>query len=86
MGDEFGFGGKKPVPAGRGPIELRNALVKMHNADLQLLEAKRKVPDYTGEWSAEDYYAEAEETYNRAVDNYYNTVMRLVREELENAV
>lgn len=59
----------RPVnPAALVAVPLMDALKDLRKADKALRKAKEAVPNYTGQWRDEDYYAEAEEAYNRAVE------------------
>lgn len=49
-------------------VPLIDALKDLRKADKALRKAKEAVPNYTGQWSDKDYYADAEEAYNRAVE------------------
>jgi hypothetical protein len=66
--DRFGFGGKQPTPARPESLKLADAIYDMLQVRKALAKAKKAVPDYTGQWSDEDYYAEEQEAYNRAAD------------------
>ncbi len=66
----FGFDGEKPTPARPSALKLADALIELTEAREELEQKMNNVPDYTGQWSSEDYYAEAQERYNRAADNY----------------
>lgn len=58
------------TPARPEALTLAVALLTLTKAEAALGKAKREVPDYTGQWSDRDYYAEEQEDYNRAVDAY----------------
>ena len=59
----------RPVnPAALVAVPLIDALKDLRKADKALRKAKEAVPNYTGQWRDEDYYADAEEAYNRAVE------------------
>lgn len=47
-----------------------NALFALIEAKAQLDSAKKKVPDYTGQWSDEDYYEDEQKAYDAAVREY----------------
>lgn len=71
---QFGFGGAKPTPANPIALEFSCKVIEMLAAHARFTEAVNKVPDYTGQWSAEDYYARHEEEFNRVVDDLWNLV------------
>lgn len=59
----------RPVnPAAEVVLPLLDALQDLRHARKALRKAKDAVPNYTGQWRDEDYYAEAEESYNRALE------------------
>lgn len=66
----FGFDGKKPVPCSDRAMVISVALANLIKAQADYEEAKRNVPEYTGQWSDMDYYAEELEALHRAADNY----------------
>lgn len=59
----------RPVnPAAKVVLPLLDALKDLRRADKALRKAKDAVPNYTGQWRDEDYYADDEEAYNRALE------------------
>lgn len=70
----FGFDGQKPKPADPKAQEFAAGVVDLMQAHTALEEAKKRVPDYTGQWAEEDYYANEQEAYNRAADSLYELV------------
>lgn len=76
---QFGFDGEKPRPADPIALEFSCLAIDMLAAHKRFTEAVSKVPDYTGQWSAEDYYAKQEEDFNRSVDNLWNFVKENVK-------
>lgn len=68
----------KPInPAAAKAIPILDALTNLRRAEKALNKAKDKVPSYTGQWSDEDYYAEEQEAYNRAVEEAAEWLARL---------
>lgn len=74
----FGFGGPKPTPPRPTALSLASALDEIIYAREILRETSLSVPDYTGEWSFEDYIADAQERYNRAADTFEAAVVASV--------
>lgn len=70
----FGFDGEKPRPADPIAALFVDKIVEVLNARERFNKAVENVPAYTGQWSAEDYYATAEEGYNRAADELWDFV------------
>jgi hypothetical protein len=68
LSEKFGFGGKEPTPARPEALKLADAIFDLFQAKVSLDKAKAAVPGYTGQWDSKDYYAEEQETYNRAAD------------------
>jgi hypothetical protein len=59
----------KPVnPAALSVLPLLEALSDLRLAEKALEKAKDKVPNYTGQWSDADYYAQEQHEYNRAIE------------------
>jgi hypothetical protein len=71
------FGGGKPTPAKPENLNLANALFTLMATKSTLETRMAAVPKYTGQWSDEDYYADEQEDYNRAVDAYADAVKAL---------
>lgn len=46
------------------------AVLALIEAKAQLDSAKKKVPDYTGQWSDEDYYEDEQKAYDAAAVEY----------------
>jgi hypothetical protein len=61
-------------PAGEKAQAFADALMTMIGAKLQYETARALIPDYTGQWSPEDYYQTELELYNRSVDALWATV------------
>lgn len=74
----YGFGGAEPTPARPAAADLASSLLRLQAADKALKYTKERVPDYTGQWDASDYYAEEQEEYNRACDAYADAIQALV--------
>lgn len=70
----FNFGSGEPSPSNTGHENLAGCLFRLLDARNQLEEAMKKVPGYTGQWDNKDYYADEQETYNRAVDAFGEAV------------
>ena len=58
-------------------VEFTKALLAVVKAEAALEWAKEQVPSYTGPNSAEDYYAEEQEAFNRAADEVTVIVRRI---------
>ena len=59
-----------PRPANPVAMKLAEATCEMFDARMELVEARGKVPDYTGDLQAEFYYRTEQEAYNRAAEAY----------------
>lgn len=46
------------------------AVLALIDAKAELDRAKQNVPDYTGQWSDEDYYEDEQKAYDAAVAEY----------------
>ncbi|MCV9964475.1 hypothetical protein OIU34_21530 [Pararhizobium sp. BT-229] len=75
--ENLNFGGGKPTPARPENLDLANALFRLIETQSALEAKMASVPSYTGQWSPEDYYADEQEDFNRAVDAYADTVKAL---------
>lgn len=64
----FGYDGAEPVPARPEALAYAQALTEFMEANQELEKARESVPDYTGQWSSKDYYANELERYYRAAD------------------
>ena len=62
----------KVRPADLKSKALANAIIALMEAEKALQEAKSKVPNYTAQWNTKDYYAEEQESWNRAADALYS--------------
>lgn len=62
---------KSATPAKPEAIELAEAIYYVFARRFALERAKGEVPNYTAQWSDEDYYAQEQEEYNRAADSLY---------------
>ena len=60
--------------------KLADALFALMNAGLELTEAKRNVPSYTGQHSPEDFYEDEEKAYLEAAAAYAEAVREVCRE------
>lgn len=69
------FDGKPVTPARESASRLAEAMLSLIGAKLALDQAKRKVPSYTAQWSDSDYYADEQETYNRACEAFENAIL-----------
>jgi protein-tyrosine-phosphatase len=75
----FGYGEQEPTPARPEAAVLGAALTAFLAADRDLTVAKGKVPNYTGQWSSKDYYAQEQEDYNRAADALEDALTAIAR-------
>lgn len=64
----FGYDGKKPVPCSLRAHAIATAVTAVVRAENALDHAMTHVPDYTGQWSPEDYYATAQEHFYRTAE------------------
>ncbi len=55
---------------------VAEAILKLIQADKELRDAEAKVPNYTGQWSHEDYVAEEQEEWNIAANDLYDQLLR----------
>lgn len=74
----YGYDGPKPTPPRPTAAALAASLDELIYAREILRETCLSVPDYTGEWSTEDYVADAQERYNRAADAFEAAVVASV--------
>lgn len=58
MTGSYGFGRPMPVPCSAEEQALGLALCALVKAEKRLEKSRSSVPDYTGQWSAEDYFAD----------------------------
>lgn len=59
----------RPIdPSALPAMTIADALQRLSAAERELRHARANVPSYTAQWSDEDYYAEEQEEYNRAVE------------------
>lgn len=70
MASGFGMDGLTPTPCSDRAINIAVALTELNIATATLTAAKRDVPDYTGQWDDQDYYANELEEFYRAADRY----------------
>lgn len=70
----FSFGSGEPAPSDPEHEKLAGCLFRLLDARDQLLTAHKGVPSYTGQHDDKDYYADQQETYNRAVDAFGEAV------------
>jgi hypothetical protein len=63
---EFGFGRLKPKPSNQRALDIANAVIELVEAHQELNKARDSVPDYTAQWSNEDYYGSEQEAFYRA--------------------
>ena len=63
------------IPAQPDSKILVDALLAVIEAKKELAKEMRDVPDYTGQYRSEDYYAKEQSDYNAAV-NHFGEVMR----------
>lgn len=61
-------------PAKAGATKLATAMLAMVTAEHELSLAKARVPSYTGQYTAADYFAPELEAWNRAADAYLDQV------------
>lgn len=76
MAEGFGFGGKVPVLCSEHALDLAYAMAKLSDTSHALADAKKNVPDYMGQWSDEDYYANELEDYCRAAEEFERLVAK----------
>jgi hypothetical protein len=76
--NSLNFGGGKPTPSDSANLNLAHAVERLLETKAALQKARDNVPPYTAQWDPIDYYADAEEDYNRAVDNYAGAVRLVV--------
>ncbi|MCZ7860612.1 hypothetical protein O9X98_04265 [Agrobacterium salinitolerans] len=72
------FGGGAPTPCDPVNLKLAEAVERLLETKAELQRARDSVPGYTGQWNPQDYYADAQEDYNRAVDDYAEAVRLVV--------
>lgn len=59
----------KPVhPDAQRVLPLLDVLAELRDAEKALKKAKAGVPNYTAQWRDQDYYAQEQEDYNRALE------------------
>lgn len=73
--EQFGFDGSRPKPPRADAKKLALAILSLIKEDDNLTDAKKNIPNYTGQYSDDDYTAEAQEKWNRAADHLYKIVM-----------
>ena len=66
----YGFDGEKPSMVNEAELNSAQCILDLVKADTALNAAKHRAPDYTGQWSEKDYYANEQEAFNRAVRAY----------------
>lgn len=64
----FGYDGPKPKACGSRANDIAEAVLLLIEAKTELDKAITNCPSYTGQWSREDYWANALEGYYRAAD------------------
>lgn len=62
---------------------LYEAHLSLHEAQQALDAARARVPSYTGQMNAIDYYGDEQEALNRAVDAFEGALVVSVREAAE---
>lgn len=67
------------TPARPEAAALGAALTAFLAADKALDKAMESVPSYTGQWDSKDYYADEQETYNRACDVLADAIKEVCR-------
>jgi hypothetical protein len=68
------------VPAQPSAQNLFDAFVAVQEAQAELDKIASKIPDYTGQWSDEDYTGEAENAVNRAMEAFEDALVASVQE------
>ena len=53
---------------------LAQAIIALVTAEADLARAKAQVPDYTGQYDPEDYYAQEQEDWNQAAQRLYAAI------------
>ncbi|MCS4088787.1 hypothetical protein [Rhizobium sp. BK176] len=76
--NSLNFGGGDPTPCDPVNLKLAEAVERLLETKAELEKARGKVPGYTAQWDPKDYYADAQEDHNRAVDNYADAVRLVV--------
>jgi predicted RNA-binding protein with EMAP domain len=76
--NSLNFGQGDPTPCDPVNLKLAEAVERLLETKAELQKARDNVPNYTGQWDPIDYYADAQEDYNRAVDNYAEAVRLVV--------
>lgn len=62
------------TPAAPESERLAGALFRLIEAKDVLEKKMTSVPSYTGQWDSQDYYADEQEGYNRAADEFAEAV------------
>jgi len=75
------FAEQEPVNAKPESLILADAMLRLVASAKSLESAKERVPDYTAQWRDEDYYAQEQETFNRAADAYADAVKSMMKEK-----
>ena len=78
------FMGKDVVPVDPDSGALATALFELLQAKKELDEAKDSVPNYTAQYSSEDYYAAEEENYNRKAEKFKENICSLIDKMTKN--
>jgi hypothetical protein len=77
----FGFGDAKPTPCSGRAASIASAVIEVVKTKKALDKAMRKVPNYTAQWSDEDYYADELEAYYRAADKLEEELNEIIEEK-----
>lgn len=75
MQSNCSFDGPVRIYPSRGSHEIADAITNMLAARACLVQAKHNAPNYTAQWSSEDYYRDEQMTYNQAC----NDLMQVLR-------
>ena len=67
---------KKPVKARDSAMGLAQVLICFLEAWEDLQEARRRAPEYTGQFTREHFYADEQDHFNRAADDLEDAVVR----------
>jgi hypothetical protein len=70
----FSFGGKNPKPADQKNLDLTLAFFRLLETKSELESKIAAVPSYTAQYQSEDFYADEQEDFNRAVDAFGEAV------------
>ena len=61
-------------PAKPEARKLAIAIICLINANKELSDAERNTPSYTAQYEREDFYADEQETWNRAADALFELI------------